>query len=61
MPDTSCMVAAVSTWHLHHDPAKNAIERRLVAGEYMIIAAPELVESYTVLTRLPQPHCTRPW
>src|SRR5439155_4456381 len=59
-PDTSCLVAAVCAWHEHHAAAAREIERRLAAGEPMIVAAPALVESYAVLTRLPPPHRLRP-
>jgi predicted nucleic acid-binding protein len=56
LPDTSCMVAAVCTWHEHHAPAAAEINRRLAQREPMVVAAPALVESYAVLTRLPPPH-----
>jgi predicted nucleic acid-binding protein len=55
-PDTSCMVAAVCGWHVHHAPAREAIDRRLRQAEPMLVAAPALVEAYAVLTRLPAPH-----
>lgn len=60
LPDTSCMVAAVCAWHPHHEPAAGEIERRLEMGEPMIVAAPAVVESYAVLTRLPPPHRISP-
>ncbi len=50
------MVAAVCGWHEHHDRAAAEIERRLGRGETMIVAAPALVETFAVLTRLPPPH-----
>jgi predicted nucleic acid-binding protein len=56
LPDTSCIIAAVCTWHERHEAAVRAIERRLSAGETLTVAAPALVESYAVLTRLPSPH-----
>ena len=58
--DTSCMVAAVCTWHEHHPAAAAGIERRLDRGERMAIAAHALVETYAVLTRLPAPHRLAP-
>lgn len=54
--DTSCMVAAVCTWHEHHSRASAEIERRLQRRERMLVAAPALIEAYAVLTRLPAPH-----
>lgn len=56
LPDTSCMVAAVCSWHEHHASAADEIERRLSRGETMVVAAAALIETYAVLTRLPPPH-----
>ena len=50
------MVAAVCAWHEEHAPAAAEIERRLGLGERLVMAAPALVETYAVLTRLPPPH-----
>ena len=58
--DTSCMVAAVCSWHEHHDGAAAAIEDRLDAGERLAVPAHALAESYAVLTRLPSPHRLAP-
>lgn len=60
LPDTSCMIAAVCSWHEQHEAAANEIERRLVGRAKMIVAAPALVEAYAVLTRLPPPHRLSP-
>ena len=54
------MVAAVCGWHEHHVSAREEIERRLRRTEAMIVAAPALVEAYSVLTRLPPPHRLAP-
>jgi predicted nucleic acid-binding protein len=54
------MVAAVCAWHPHHEPAASEIERHLELGEPMVLAAPAVVESYAVLTRLPPPHRISP-
>lgn len=54
------MIAAVCSWHEHHDAAANEIERRLAARARMVVAAPALVEAYAVLTRLPPPHRLTP-
>jgi len=58
--DTSCLVAAVSTWHQHHAATRREIERRHAAGETLVLAAHSLAEAYSVLTRLPEPHRLRP-
>lgn len=50
------MIAAICAWHEHHGPAAGEITRRLQAREPMLIAAPAVVEAYSVLTRLPPPY-----
>jgi predicted nucleic acid-binding protein len=60
LPDTSCIVAAVCGWHEHHAAAASEIERRLARRERMHLAAPALLESYAVLTRLPPPYRLAP-
>ena len=58
--DTSCMVAAVCTWHERHAVAIAGIEQRLDRGERLTVAAHALLEAYAVLTRLPAPHRLAP-
>ncbi|MDH5640345.1 MAG: PIN domain-containing protein [Nitrospira sp.] len=60
LPDTSVMIAALCTWHEHHEPALTELEHRLAARESLVVAAPALVEAYAVLTRLPPPHRLSP-
>ena len=60
LPDTSCMIAAVCSWHEHHETAANDMERRLAGRAKMIVAAPSLIEAYAVLTRFPPPHRLSP-
>ena len=60
LPDTSCMIAAVCSWHEHHEAAANEIESRLAGRAKMMVAAPALIEAYAVLTRLPPPHRLSP-
>jgi predicted nucleic acid-binding protein len=60
LPDTSCMIAAVCSWHEHHDSAAKEIENRLAGRGKMLVAAPALIEAYAVLTRLPPPHRLSP-
>ena len=40
--------------------AAQALERRLTAGDRLVVAAHALVEAYAVLTRLPAPHRLAP-
>ena len=54
--DTSCLVAAVCSWHERHTDAATEIDRRLQHGERLCAIAHVLVEAYAVLTRLPHPH-----
>jgi hypothetical protein len=54
------MVAFVCSWHEHHKRAAGAIESRLERGERMIIAAPSLIEAYSVLTRFQLLNVWRP-
>ncbi|MCL4813543.1 MAG: PIN domain-containing protein [Vicinamibacteraceae bacterium] len=58
--DTSCIVAAVCSWHERHAVVAAEIERRLDEGARMTIPAHALVEAYAVLTRLPAPHRLAP-
>ncbi len=60
MPDTNCIVALLSPRHEHHERAIAEMERRLDDGETLVVAAPTLVETYSVLTRLPAPHRLSP-
>jgi predicted nucleic acid-binding protein len=50
------MVPFLAGWHLHHERAVRAIADRVDQGEDMVVAAPALVEAYSVVTRLPPPH-----
>jgi predicted nucleic acid-binding protein len=54
------MVAAVCSWHEHHQAATAAVERRLALGERLAVPAHALAETYAVLTRLPAPHRLAP-
>jgi predicted nucleic acid-binding protein len=53
--DTSCVVALLCEWHEHHAGTTSAIEERVDSGADIAIAAPVLLEAYSVLTRLPGP------
>jgi len=60
LPDTSCIIAAIVDWHERHDAAAREISSRLDSGERLIVAAPALIETYAVLTRIPAPHRLSP-
>ena len=53
------MIAAVSSWHEHHDRTSVEIERRKSSHEHLVLAAHSLAETYAVLTRLPAPYRLR--
>ena len=57
--DTSALIAAVSSWHEHHDRTCVEIERRKRGNEQLVLAAHSLAETYAVLTRLPAPYRLR--
>lgn len=49
--DTSVLVPALASWHPDHERTRVAIIHRVTA-----LSAHVLMESYSVLTRLPAPH-----
>ena len=52
--DTSIVVAAFASWHVGHDASMSVLARR------PRIPAHALIESFSVLTRLPTPHRAQP-
>jgi predicted nucleic acid-binding protein len=50
------MVAFICGWHPDHERSRKEMGARVARGESLVIAAPALVESYSVLTRLPLPY-----
>ena len=58
--DANCMIAAVSAWDKRHAEASAAIKVRLARGERMSVAVHALIETYSVLTRLPRPYRLTP-
>lgn len=52
--DTSVLVASFASWHEHHEVALTA------AGRVDVAVAHCLLETYSVLTRLPAPHRMSP-
>ena len=49
-PDTSVLVAALAAWHPRHREARAALT------EVEVVVGHVLLETYSVLTRLPAPH-----
>jgi predicted nucleic acid-binding protein len=57
--DTSVIVAALSTWDVRYESTRRTLDR--LAGEHtMILPLHVLLESYSVMTRLPPPLRTTP-
>jgi len=54
------MVALVCGWHPDHSRLSAEFGRRLSRGEELVVAAPALVEAYSVLTRIPPPYRITP-
>ena len=54
------MIAAVCSWHEDHERAVREIHNRLNRRQHMIVAAPALIEAFSVLTRFPTPHRISP-
>lgn len=53
--DTSCLIAAFCQWHEHNTATLAEVTRRIDQGSTLAIAAHSLLETYSVLTRLPAP------
>lgn len=51
--DTSVIVAALSTWHEHHQAAQARLNDALGAKIKPILPLPAILESYSIMTRLP--------
>ena len=58
--DANCLIAAISAWDKRHVSALAALERRLARGEQMSISVQALTETYSVLTRIPEPYRISP-
>ena len=57
--DSNVVIAAVSKWHSFHIPAVAAINRAIAKRE-LLLPQRVILESYSVLTRMPLPHQLRP-
>ena len=58
--DTSVVIAALLSWHEHHEAAAVALEAALADPAGAVVPLPTLLEAYAVMTRLPSPHRLRP-
>ena len=53
--DTSVVIAALLSWHEHHEVALPTVQQALAQPDGAILPLPALIESYSVMTRLPPP------
>ncbi len=53
--DSSVIIAALLSWHEHHEVALPVVQAALDEPDGPIVPLPALIESYSVLTRLPPP------
>jgi predicted nucleic acid-binding protein len=58
--DTSCLVAAACSWHEHHAATSAALARSSARGDEVIVVSHTMLETYSVLTRLPHRHRLSP-
>ncbi len=58
--DASVVVALVAGWHEKHEVTRSALEAMGRKGHDLFVPTPALIESYSVLTRLPPPHRLSP-
>lgn len=58
--DTSVFVAAVCAWHEKHAATTVVIDALLDSGAALVLPSHAVLESYSVLTRLPAPHRLTP-
>lgn len=54
------MIPFVCSWHENHERATTEVQFRISRREKLVIAAPSLIETYSVLTRLPPPYRLSP-
>jgi predicted nucleic acid-binding protein len=51
--DSSCIIALLCEWHIHHRATLNCYEHYLANGAVPVIPVHAILESFSVLTRLP--------
>ena len=58
--DTSCVIALCQTWHVAHSRAVNALRQRSLSRQRLVLPVHVLLESFSVLTRMPEPERLSP-
>lgn len=54
--DSNVIIAALLSWHERHEACAEALNAALGSGDQLVVPVPSLFESYSVMTRLPEPH-----
>jgi predicted nucleic acid-binding protein len=52
--DTSVVVASLLRWHADHGRAASAVSRARTEGDVLVLPVPALLQSFSVMTRLPR-------
>jgi predicted nucleic acid-binding protein len=58
--DSSAVIAGLLSWHQHHQESLQALEEIFVGERGVVLPLPALLETYSVMTRLPAPHRLSP-
>jgi predicted nucleic acid-binding protein len=58
--DSSVLIAGLVSWHEQHEAAHQRMDQLLAAGHELLLPVHSLIETYSVLTRLPAPHRLSP-
>jgi predicted nucleic acid-binding protein len=54
--DSNVIIAALLSWHEHHHAAHEMLSVALSENNELVVPLQSLIESYSVMTRLPPPH-----
>jgi len=58
--DSSCVIALLCDWHVHHAETLSCYQRLLAAPAVPVIPVHVILECFSVLTRIPVPHRVPP-
>lgn len=58
--DSSVLIAGLVSWHEQHEAAHQRMDQLLASGHDLVLPVHSLIETYSVLTRLPAPHRLSP-
>ncbi len=58
--DSNCVIALLCDWHVHHQVTIGCYQHLLDIGSVPVLPVHVILESFSVLTRLPAPHRLAP-